>query len=104
MKKSFGTKMKVWALGALSIVASGAFTGCSDEIPEESRFTFTGELIADHLKNNPDKYKNFCEILKKAKINKKGGIGSLSYKGKEIIKKNNNKDSIILYIVGKIFN
>lgn len=73
MKKSFGTKMKVWALGALSIVASGAFTGCSDEIPEESRFTFTGELIADHLKNNPDKYKNFCEILKKAKINKKGG-------------------------------
>ena len=73
MKKSFGTKMKVWALGALSIVASGAFTGCSDEIPEESRFTFTGELIADHLKNNPDKYENFCEILKKAKINKKGG-------------------------------
>ena len=72
MKKSFGTKMKVWALGALSIVASGAFTGCSDEIPEESRFTFTGELIADHLKNN-EEYSSFCEILKKAKISKKAG-------------------------------
>ncbi len=65
--------MKVWALGALSIVASGAFTGCSDEIAEESRFTFTGELIADHLKNNPGKYRNFCKILEKARIGKKAG-------------------------------
>lgn len=84
MKKFFGTKMKVWALGALTVVAGSTFTGCSDEIEESSRFTFTGELIADHLKNNPDKYSNFCKILEQAKIGKKAGsmLTTLSTYGK----------------------
>ena len=73
MKKSFGAKMKVWALSALTIVAGGTFTSCSDEIAESNRFTFTGELISNHLKNNPDKYSNFCKILDQAKIGKKAG-------------------------------
>ena len=73
MKKSFGTKMKVWALGALAVIMGGTFTSCSDEIEESSRFTFKGELIADHLKNNPDKYSSFCKILKQAKTGKKSG-------------------------------
>ena len=70
MKKPFGTKMKVWALGALALITSSTFTGCKDEVIEENRFTFTGKLIADHLKEDP-KFSNFCEILKKARIGKK---------------------------------
>ncbi|MBQ5645164.1 MAG: fasciclin domain-containing protein, partial [Bacteroidaceae bacterium] len=72
MKKPFGTKMKVWALGALAIVISGTFTSCKDEIPEGSRFTFKGELISDHLQKNPE-YSSFCKILEKAKFGKKSG-------------------------------
>ena len=72
MKKSFGTKMKVWALGALTVVMGSTFTSCQQEIAEENRFTFTGKLIADQLKEN-DKYDNFCFILEKAKIGKKAG-------------------------------
>ena len=73
MKKSYGTKIKVWALAALTVAAGSTFTSCTDEIAEESRFTFTGELIADHLKKHPAKYSNFCKILKQAKIGKKAG-------------------------------
>ena len=72
MKKSFGTKIKVCALSALAVLMTGTFTGCADEIEESNRFTFTGELIADHLKKH-DKYKNFRYILGKAKIGKKAG-------------------------------
>lgn len=68
MKKSFGTKMKVWALGALTVIVGSTFNSCTDEIPEENRFTFTGELIADHLKKDQEKYGHFCTILEKAKI------------------------------------
>ena len=64
--------MKLVALGAIALVATSTFTGCVREIAEENRFTFTGKLIADHLKDN-DKYDNFCFILKKAKIGKKAG-------------------------------
>ena len=65
--------MKVWALGALTVVVGSTFTSCQQEIDEESRFTFTGQLIATHLKNNPEKYSNFCQILDQAKIGKKAG-------------------------------
>ena len=73
MKKPFGNKMKVLAFSTMALVAGSVFTSCRQEIAEESRFTFTGELIADHLKNNPDKYSYFCEILDQAKIGKKAG-------------------------------
>ena len=72
MKKSFGIKMKVLAFSALTLITGSTFTSCVQEIAEENRFTFTGKLIADHLKEN-DKYNNFCFILEKAKIGKKAG-------------------------------
>ena len=72
MKKSFGIKMKVLAFSALALVAGSTFTSCTDEPDVENRFTFKGELIADHLKNN-DKYSNFCKILEQAKVGKKAG-------------------------------
>lgn len=62
--------MKVWAIGALAVVAGGTFTSCQEEIAEENRFTFKGELIADHLENN-EMYSSFCTILKQAKIGRK---------------------------------
>ena len=70
MKKSLGTKMKIWAISALTVISGSVFTNCTDEIPVENRFTFTGELIADHLKNNPEYYSSFCVILNKARMNK----------------------------------
>jgi uncharacterized surface protein with fasciclin (FAS1) repeats len=73
MKKSFGTKMKVWALGALTVIAGSTFTSCQQEIAEESRFTFTGQLIADYLKDDTAKFSKFCQILDQAKIGKKAG-------------------------------
>lgn len=76
MKKFLGTKMKVWAIGALAALSSGVFTSCTDEILMENRFTFTGELIADHLQKHK-KYDNFCEILSKAKTGKTANSSSL---------------------------
>lgn len=73
MKKSFGTKMKVWALGALTVVMGSTFTSCQQEIAEESRFTFTGKLIADYLKEDTARFSNFCQILDQAKIGKRAG-------------------------------
>ena len=73
MKKSFGTKMKVLALTALTAVTSSTFTSCQNEIAEENRFTFTGELISDHLLKHPERYDKFCTILKQAKFGQKGG-------------------------------
>ena len=72
MKKPFGTKMKVWALGALALVAGSTFTGCKEKILDENRFTFTGKLIADYLKEDTT-FSNFCQILDQAKIGKKAG-------------------------------
>lgn len=57
---------------ALSALISGfAFTNCTDDIPEENRFTFKGELIATHLEKNPEKFSKFTEILKRAKLGNK---------------------------------
>lgn len=61
---------KKTALYTLFLVSSCLAGSCTDEIPEESRFTFTGELIADHLEKNPE-YSKFVSILKKANISKK---------------------------------
>ncbi|MBR4847958.1 MAG: fasciclin domain-containing protein [Bacteroidaceae bacterium] len=56
----------------IALCVSGCFAAsCTDDIPAENRFTFTGELITDHLVNNPNKYSKFVTILKKANISKK---------------------------------
>ena len=55
-----------------TICISGCFAmSCVDDIPEESRFTWTGELIATHLEKHPEKYSKFVTVLKKANISKK---------------------------------
>lgn len=71
MEKTFGNKMKVFALAALTLFSGSAFISCDDEIDSENRFTFKGELISNYLENNPEKFSSFCTILSKAKIGKK---------------------------------
>lgn len=59
------------ALLCIALCISGCLaTSCDDNIPEENRFTFTGELISDHLEKNGE-YSKFVAILKKANISKK---------------------------------
>lgn len=71
MKKNLVTNLKNLVIGGVLLLCGSTFVSCEDEISTESRFTFTGELIADHLENNPEKFSNFCEILKRASIGKK---------------------------------
>ena len=54
------------------ICVSGCLaTSCVEDVPEENRFTWTGELISTHLEKYPEKYSKFVAILKKANISKK---------------------------------
>ena len=71
MKKPFEKKIKVWALAAMTLFSATTFVSCDDEIGDENRFTFKGELITTYLENNPEKFSNFVQILDKARIGKK---------------------------------
>lgn len=70
MNKSFITNLKKFIFGAFVLTCGTGFVSCVENIPEENRFTFTGELIADHLENNPE-FSMFCKILEKASIGEK---------------------------------
>ncbi len=69
MKKTFGKSLKVLAMTAIVLLSGSTFTSCDDQIAEENRFTFKGQLIADFLLDDPDdRFSKFCYILEKAKI------------------------------------
>lgn len=68
MKKKNAISMLAVSIMALASVFS--FTSCQDEVDKGNRFTFTGELISDHLENNPQ-FSSFATILSKARIGKK---------------------------------
>lgn len=70
MKKHLLTKTKLYAaLFALSI--AGCITvGCTEDIDQSNRYTFTGETITDYLENRPEQFRNFCKILDVASIGK----------------------------------
>ena len=58
--------LKTYILGvAASLCMGGMFTGCSDDMPAESYYTFTGETMSDVLQNNAD-YSKFAAIIRKA--------------------------------------
>ena len=71
MKKSFGRSLKAWAFSSMALFFGATIVGCVDDVPQENRFTFKGELISTYLENNPDRFSNFIAILDKAKIGKK---------------------------------
>lgn len=70
MKKTF-LNLKAWAFASLTIFLGATFVGCVDDVPQENRFTFTGELISTYLEKSPERFSNFISILDKAKIGKK---------------------------------
>lgn len=68
----FNLKFFKKALLCATLCISGVIaTSCVDDIPEENRFTWTGELISTYLEKNPEQYSSFVTILKKANISKK---------------------------------
>lgn len=70
MKKSLLTKIKSIALFSAIGVAGAIFTGCTEDIDQSNRYTFTGETITDYLENRPEKFSKFCYLLDKAHIGK----------------------------------
>ncbi len=68
MKKSFGRNFKALAFAALTVFSGVSFISCDDEVDQENRYTFKGELISTYLTNNEDRFSNFIYILEKAKI------------------------------------
>ena len=76
MKINFLTKTK-YLLAFLAMGIMGcAFVGCSEDIDQSNRYTFTGETITDYLENRPEQFSKFCYILDRAKIgmSKSGSI------------------------------
>lgn len=53
--------------GALCL--TGAVSqGCTDDIDQSNRYTFTGETVVDYLENRSDSFGDFLQILDKATI------------------------------------
>ncbi len=77
MNRTFGKKIKIWALSALAVVSAASFTSCVDEVNTENRFTFKGELISGYLESSPERFSSFCEILSKARIGRDSLAGSM---------------------------
>ncbi len=77
MNKILVTSLKNLTIAALLLFCGNVFVSCEDEITDERRFTFTGELISDHLRNN-EEFSHFCKILQKASIGKKASGNMLT--------------------------
>ncbi len=71
MNKYTFNHLRKAVLFVMLCVSGCLVTSCLDDVAEENRFTWTGELISDHLENHPEKYSKFVTILKKANISKK---------------------------------
>ena len=54
-----------FAAGLLVSVQMGLFTSCSDDIPADSYYTFTGQTIADYISNNSD-FSMYRRIVERA--------------------------------------
>ncbi len=50
---------------AIGVLSTGAFVACSDDMPEESYYTFTGEMLSDYLNNRPE-FSDFAYIVTRA--------------------------------------
>ena len=65
--KKFYTWLALGMVGVFGLTAQS----CADEMPAESYYTFTGEMMADYLQNNED-YSKFAEIVTRATDSKRG--------------------------------
>ena len=44
-----------------------AIIGCTESIDESNMYTFTGETLADHLRNNPETFSSYYALVSKVK-------------------------------------
>lgn len=60
--------IKIFTAGCVALIAAlqlSLLTGCNDDLPAESYYTFTGETMADYLRNN-EQFSLFAKIAEKA--------------------------------------
>lgn len=71
MKKSMHKTIKKLTFnllaGFLTALAALSSFSCNDDIPAESYYTFTGEMMSDFLKNNPN-FSHFSRIVERAGV------------------------------------
>lgn len=60
-----------WAVLSLTAMLGMGVTACSDDIPSESYYTFTGEMMSDYLQSRDD-YSQFTAIVKRAAQSQRG--------------------------------
>ena len=61
----------MWLTVACAAVVGLANTSCSDDMPAESYYTFTGEMMSDYLKNHQD-FSLFAQIVDRAAQSQRG--------------------------------
>ena len=52
-------------LTAVLMLSAGVLGSCSDDMPADSYYTFTGEMMSDYLKSHPD-FSMFTQIVERA--------------------------------------
>ncbi|WP_340113700.1 fasciclin domain-containing protein [Maribellus mangrovi] len=69
MKIKGASGIKICRSILLFLVSIASLISCnSDDIPEESYYTFSGELVGGYLESRPDEYSEFTELLNRTGI------------------------------------
>lgn len=68
-KKIIYSRMILLALFLTSLTIST--NSCKEDIDESALYTFTGEMMIDHLVNHPDSFSNYVELLKRVHPSKR---------------------------------
>lgn len=59
---------KIWKSACAVVITAACanlFSSCNDDLPAESYYTFTGEMMSDFLRNHED-FSLFCQIVERA--------------------------------------
>lgn len=64
-------KISYICCGLLAISSLLFNTGCTEKIDDSNLYTFTGEMMVDHFKNNPEKFSSYLTLLNKVHPSKK---------------------------------
>ena len=62
------TRFKNKYLAVVILAVAAVFTSCSDDPGVENYYTAKGDMANTYLSNNPDKYSEFIEIIKKSNM------------------------------------
>lgn len=66
-------KTIIKGFGALALFAFSAslFTSCTENIDDSDLYTFTGEMMTDHFKNNPEVFGDYYTLLQRVRPSKR---------------------------------